>query len=188
MAQPLVLSSSRAVPVDIVTAFQHTLPAPLPSIFRRWYGPIAPVKSTSDTEPPNPAAQNPEAPNPEAPNPETWGHIGQTRTITQVGGGTMREELVDVDAPYSFSYQLTDITGPLSALISHIGGRWSFKSVGTGTEITWQWRLHPRSKAASYAFPMVARFWHGYARQALEELSAVLLADPGYGEPVPHDD
>lgn len=173
MAQPLVLSSSRAVPVDIVTAFQHTLPAPLPSIFRRWYGPIAPVKSTSNTEPPNT---------------EPWGHIGQTRTITQVGGGTMREELVDVDAPYSFSYQLTDITGPLSALISHIGGRWSFKSVGTGTEITWQWRLHPRSKAASYAFPMVARFWQGYARQALEELSAVLLADPGYGEPIPHDD
>ena len=168
MAQPLVLSSSRAVPVDVVTAFQHTLPAPLPSIFRRWYGPIAPVKSTSNTE--------------------TWGHIGQIRTITQVGGGTMREELVDVDAPYSFAYQLTDITGPLSALISHIGGRWSFKSVGTGTEITWQWRLHPRSKAAAYAFPMVARFWHGYARQALEELSAVLLADPGYGEPVPHDD
>ncbi|QHN33636.1 SRPBCC family protein [Gordonia pseudamarae] len=167
MAQPLVLSSSRAVPVDIVTAFQHTLPAPLSSIFRRWYGPIAPVKSTSGDEP--------------------WGHIGQIRTITQTGGGTMREELVDVDAPYSFSYQLTVITGPLSVLISHIGGRWSFTSVGTGTEITWQWRLHPRSRVASYAFPVIARLWQGYARQALEELSTVLLADPGHGEPVPHD-
>jgi hypothetical protein len=129
---------------------------PLPTLFSRWYGPISPVKSVR--------GQTGE-----------WSGAGQTRTVVQVGGGSMREELTAVDAPNTFSYTLTDVTGPLAPLVEHIDGQWRFSPVGTGTEVTWQWTVHPKSAAAALAMPAFAALWRGFARQALEQLSAELL-------------
>jgi len=89
----------------------------------------------------------------------------------------MREQLTDIDAPHSFSYRLSDITGPLRPLVESVDGRWSFVPEGTGTLITWRWTLHPRGVGARVV-PLLARMWRSYARQALEELSDVLL-EPG---------
>lgn len=156
MPTPHVMTQSRAIPVDPASAFQRTLVTPLPGLFRRWYGPIAPVKAVLGQA-------------------GEWGTVGQTRTVTQVGGGSLREELTLVDAPRSFGYTLSGITGPLSPLVDHINGTWSFTPVGTGTEVTWRWEVYPKSSSAALAMPVFARLWRGYARQALEVLSDELL-------------
>jgi hypothetical protein len=90
----------------------------------------------------------------------------------------MRELLTEVDAPHSFGYHLSDITGPLRPLVDTIEGRWEFEEVGTGTNVTWRWTIHPKG-LGSYVMPLVTMMWRGYARQSLELLSDQLLAaDP----------
>ena len=155
MAQPLVVTESRAVPVGVEDAFR-TLPIPLESIFYRWYGPIPPIKKVRDQD-------------------GEWGTVGQTRTVVLVGGGSMREELTDVDPPNSFGYTLSDLKGPLAPLVSRVEGLWSFAPVGTGTQISWRWTIHPRSAITAPALPVFAKLWRGYARQTLEALSGRLV-------------
>ena len=156
MANPIVLTQSRAIPVAPEVAFARTLPMPLPTLFKRWFGPIPPIKAVRDQA-------------------GSWEHPGETRIIALVGGGTMRETLTEVDAPDSFSYTLTAITGPLAGLSSSVEGAWVFTPQGTGTRVTWRWTLHRKSALAAPALVVFARVWHGYARQSLESLSDYLL-------------
>lgn len=156
MARPTVVEQSRAIPVAPEVAFARTLPMPLPTLFKRWYGPIPPIKSVGDQA-------------------GSWEHPGETRTIALAGGGTMCETLTAVDIPNSFSYTLTGITGPLAGLISRVEGAWVFTPQGTGTRVTWRWTLHRKSALAAPALAVFARVWHGYARQSLESLSDYLL-------------
>jgi hypothetical protein len=137
-------------------AFRGMLAMALPTVFRRWYGPIPPVKHVYDQA-------------------GEWGTVGQTRTIALVGGGTTREELTALDPPNSFGYTLSNITGPLSSLISRVEGEWTFEPAGTGTKVTWRWTIHPRSGLSARALPVFGLLWRGYARQALEELSNQLV-------------
>jgi hypothetical protein len=157
MTQPLVVEQSRAIPVSVADAFAGTLPMPLPTLFRRWYGPIPPIKEVVDQR-------------------GAWDAAGQTRTVMLTGGGSMREALTRVDAPRSFGYALSNITGPMSPLVSGVDGEWLFNPVGTGTLVTWRWSIHPRSRLAAPALPAFGLLWRGYARQALEELSNNLVA------------
>ena len=147
---------SRAIPVDVRTAFQRTLPMPLPTIFRRWYGPIGPVKAVQGQT-------------------GDWGTVGQTRTVVQAGGTTIREELTRLEEPGAFGYTLSKVTGPLAPLVDHIDGEWLFKPVGTGTEVVWRWVVFPKSALGGLAMPVFARLWQGYARQSLEQLSGELV-------------
>jgi len=156
MPQPHVMACSRAIPVDVRTAFDRTLAVPLPTIFSRWYGPIGPVKTVRDQA-------------------GDWGTVGQTRTVVQSGGTALQEELTRVDAPHAFGYTLSNVTGPLAPLADHIDGEWSFTPVGTGTEVTWRWTVHPKTDLSGRALPVFARLWRGYARQSLERLSDELL-------------
>jgi hypothetical protein len=87
----------------------------------------------------------------------------------------MRDLLTEVDAPHSFSYLLSDISGPMRPLVDSIDGQWEFATRGTGTLITWRWTLHPKALGA-YVMPLITLMWRGYARQALELLSDQLLA------------
>ncbi|MET0757954.1 MAG: SRPBCC family protein [Mycobacterium sp.] len=156
MSQPLVVEQSRAIPADPEHAFRTLLPMPLTVLFRRWYGPIPPIKQVLDQA-------------------GEWGTVGQTRTVALVGGGSMREELTHVDPPRSFGYTLSDIKGPLAPLVGRVGGEWRFDPVGTGTKVTWRWTIHPRSALAAPALPVFGRLWRGYARQSLEELANQLV-------------
>lgn len=151
-----VMEQSRAIPVDVDTAFKGTLPMPLPSLFSRWYGPIAPIKTVRDQT-------------------GDWSTAGQTRTVVQVGGGTMREALTVVDPPRVFGYTLTDITGALAPLVDHIDGQWLFAPVPTGTLVTWQWSVQPRSAASALVMPAFAVLWRGFAKQSLERLCRELV-------------
>ncbi len=156
MPHPRVLKSARTIPVDVETAYRRTLPIDLPLVFNRWYGPIGPVKQVRDQD-------------------GEWGTVGQTRTVVQVGGGQLREELTRVDAPRAFGYRLTEIKGPLAPLVDHVEGEWRFSPAGTGTEVVWQWTVYPKSKVGAVAMPVFARLWGGFARQGLEQLSVELL-------------
>jgi Polyketide cyclase / dehydrase and lipid transport len=150
------MAQSRAIPVDLDSAFHGTLVISIPTLFRHWYGPIGPVKAVLDQE-------------------GEWGIAGQTRTVILAGGGSMREELTLVEAPNAFGYTLTDIAGPLALLLSRVEGRWSFAQAGTGTRVTWQWSVYPKSRIAGAAVPVLDRLWRGYAGKALEVLSDELV-------------
>jgi hypothetical protein len=152
----MVLEQSRAIPVAPEEAFARTLPMPLPTLFRQWYGPIPPIRAIRDQT-------------------GEWERAGQSRTIVLKGGGTMRETLTSVDAPKSFGYTITGITGPMAPLIDHVEGAWIFTPQGTGTRVTWRWTLHRKSALTAPALPVFARLWRGYARQSLESLSDHLV-------------
>jgi hypothetical protein len=156
MAQPLVVEQSRAIPVTQEAAFGGTVPLPLPTLFHRWYGPIPPIKAVNEQT-------------------GDWDAVGKTRTVVLTGGGSMREQLTSYDEPKSFGYILSDVKGPLAPLVDHVEGLWSFKPVGTGTEVTWQWKIHPRSALSAPLLPVFGKLWMGYARQSLEALSDLLV-------------
>ncbi|MGB0969815.1 MAG: SRPBCC family protein [Mycobacterium sp.] len=103
-----------------------------------------------------------------------WATVGQTRTVVP-SVGSMHEELVVVDAPNVFRYRLSRVTGPQAALIDHVEGEFLFTPIGTGTNVTWRWTVHPKSTAAALAMPAFAILWRGFARQGLEQLSDELL-------------
>jgi hypothetical protein len=156
MAQALVVEQSRTVPVTVADAFSGTVPMPLNELFCRWYGPIPPIKAVRDQT-------------------GIWDAVGQTRTILLQGGGSMAETLTSFDEPHSFGYTLSDITGPMAALISGVNGEWLFQPAGTGTKITWRWTLHRRSAATAPLLPAFGRLWKGYAGRSLEHLSDLLV-------------
>ncbi len=155
MPRPLAVEQSRVIPVPVDDAFGRTLPLALPTLFRRRYGPIPPIKEVR--------GQTGE-----------WNAVGQTRVVLLAGGGSMREELTSVDPPHSFGYTLTEITGPMAPLVGRVEGEWVFATAESGTTVTWRWTIHPRSALTAPLLPVLGRLWKGYARQALAELSKQL--------------
>jgi hypothetical protein len=155
MAVPVLMSYSQSFAPAPGEAFDKVLPMHLPELFSRRYGPIPPIRSVE-----GPVG--------------TWGQVGQSRTLRLKGGGSMREELTRVDRPGAFGYRITRVTGPMSPLCSYIDGIWSFDADRTGTRITWQWTVHPRSAVAAPVLPAFARLWRGYARQSFERLAEFL--------------
>ena len=156
MSSPLHVSCSRTYPVALDDAYARTLTWPLDELFDKRYGPIPPIVGTDqDGE---------------------WGTLGQARTIRTSDGGSMREQLVQVDPPNVFAYEITQVTGPMKSLASLIEGSWAFAEVGTGCRITWSWTIHPASAASSLILPVFGRLWKGYAGRALDHLEVLLLA------------
>ena len=149
------MEQSRVIPVEVDVAFHGTLPMPLSTLFGRWYGPIAPVRTVRDQT-------------------GDWSAAGQTRTVLQVGG-SMRETLTAVEPPHMFGYTLSQIQGALAPLVDHIDGQWLFTPAATGTEVTWRWSVHPRSAAARLVMPAFAKLWRGFAAQSLDRLCRELV-------------
>jgi Polyketide cyclase / dehydrase and lipid transport len=155
MPHSITVDESRVVAIAVEDAFRRTLPAPLPQLFGRRRGIFPPIEEVRDQT-------------------GGWDTAGQTRTVRLAGGASMREELTSVEQPRSFGYRLTSITGPMALLVDHVVGEWIFTPATGGTEITWRWDIHPKSPLTSWALPLFARMWKGYARQVLADLSAML--------------
>jgi len=155
VAHSLVVDQCVVTPVAVRDAFDRTLPIPLPTLFRRWYGPFPPIREVREQT-------------------GGWDAAGQTRVVHLAGGASMREELTSVDPPRSFGYRLSEVTGPMALLVDHILGEWIFTPASGGTAITWRWDIHPRSALTAWALPLLGTLWKGYARRALRQLSAVL--------------
>jgi Polyketide cyclase / dehydrase and lipid transport len=156
MTKPLVVEQSRAIRLAQDDVFRDMVPMPLPTLFRRWYGPIPPIKEVRGQT-------------------GDWDAVGQSRTVVLVGGGSMREELTQFDPPQSFGYTLSDIKGPLSPLVGRVDGEWIFAPLGSETNVIWRWTIHPRSALTAPLLPVFGMLWKGYARQSLEELSKQLV-------------
>jgi hypothetical protein len=150
------LEKSRTVPVTLDQAFDAVLTRPLPELFSRRYGVIAPIKAVENQV-------------------GEWGNAGQTRTIRLADGTTMQETLTVVDRPHRFAYAIGNITGLMKPLVAVAIGTWTFEPAGTGTRVTWTWDVTPTKGLGRAAMPLFARFWSGYARQALERLEQVLV-------------
>jgi hypothetical protein len=157
MAAPVVTAYSRIFGVTLEDAFDRILPAPLPVLFVNRYGPLPPIKEVQGQQ-------------------GAWGTLGQTRTIQLADGGTMHEELTRLERPSAFGYSITDVTGPMKALVSHVDGLWSFAAAGTGTRVTWEWTIIPKSALVSPIMPVFVRLWRGYAARAFDQIASFLSA------------
>jgi hypothetical protein len=157
MAKPLVMSCSRSYPVTVDEGFEAVIHTPLVGLFDRRYGPLPSIRAVEGQD-------------------GVWGTVGQTRTVRLTGGGSMHEELLTVEAPSRFTYVLSNVTGAMKPLASHIDGLWSFDPVGTGVRITWQWTLHPASALVGPVLPAFRRLWSGYARQTLARIEDLLVS------------
>lgn len=151
------VARSRTFPVAFEGAFTRTLATPLPELLNRGFGPIPPVTGVDQEEP--------------------WTEAGKVRTVRTSDGATTTERLITIDEPNSWTYELSDLTGPLRLLVSRVEGAWTFESVGTGCLITWSWILYPQSSFSAPVLPVFGRLWQGYARLALDRLEEILLAD-----------
>ena len=155
MTRSLAVEQSRVIPVGVDEAFTGTLPLPLTSVFRHWYGPIGPIKDVRDQT-------------------GEWDTAGQTRLVMLTPSGSFHEELTSLDRPHSFGYALTGITGPLGLLVGRADGEWRFAPSGSATTVTWRWNIHARSALTAPLLPALGLLWKGYARKSLETLSALL--------------
>lgn len=154
--RPLIVEQSQAIPVSVDAAFDRTLGVPLPELMSRWYGPIPPIRAVREQS-------------------GSWDTPGQSRVLMMTGGGSAREVLTTVERPRLFGYVLTEINGPLAALVGSVEGQWIFAPAGIGTSITWRWIIHPKSVCAVPLMPVFGRLWKGYARRALQKLSVLLV-------------
>ena len=149
------LAMSRTFPVGVEHAYDVVLHSPLTDIFSRRYAVIAPISKVTGQQ-------------------GAWGTaVGESRTITLADGGTMLETLTGIDAPRSFGYSMTSITGKMKPLVASAIGTWAFEPDGTGTRITWTWDVTP-APLGRIAMPVFGRLWSGYADRGFDQLGRLL--------------
>lgn len=151
----VTLSESTIVPVPVEEAFDRVLPHPLPEIFKHRRLAIPPITEVRGQE-------------------GEWGTVGQSRTIVTSDGGTLLETLTAVHRPSNFDYTIATVSGPMKLLVANAKGSWAFEPAADGTRITWTWVLTPTT-VGRLAMPVFGAMWHGYARQALGEIEAILV-------------
>jgi hypothetical protein len=152
------VSESRTVAVPLEATYDGTIEVPLPDIFGHRHLAIPPVVRVEGQD-------------------GAWGReIGQTRTIRTSDRGALHETLRELDRPHRFGYRIDRVRGPMRPLVRHLDGAWSFEPAGDGTTITWSWEITPTSPLTAPLVGLVGRMWHGYARQALISLEAILTA------------
>ncbi len=152
---PVAFTASQTFATSPAHTFATVLPTPLPALFDRRYAALPPIREVRDQT-------------------GAWSEVGETRRIVLSDGGTMREQLVAVDAPHSFGYELTGLTGPLALLARRVEGRWAFDAAGGGTRVTWSWQVHPRTPLALPAVLALRLMWRGYARLGLQRVGQLL--------------
>ena len=150
------LRHSRTFP--LADAYRPVLLLPLPELFGRRYGVIAPITEVREQ------------------TGGEWGsEVGQSRLIVQGDGTRLRETLTRVDEPHAFGYTITPVGGPIKALVGSAEGLWTFVPAGTGTRVTWTWEVQPANPAARLLMPVFGRMWDGFARQGFEQIEASLV-------------
>lgn len=140
--------ASIAAPVDRV--FRHIVPIDLTTIFTG-YGPLPAVVDTRDQS-------------------GGWDGSGQTRTVHLSDGSTAKEYLIAYDRPNSFSYIVSEFSGPLGYLAREARGHWSFSQHDgeAPTMVVWKYTFYARSWIAYSMLWLIAVFlWRGYMRKAL---------------------
>ena len=136
-------------------AFAGVLAAPLPELFTERSGPIPPVRECTGQD-------------------GAWGGVGQTRTVVLADGSSNLETLVSTERPGSYRYRLTDFTGPMKQLVRSVDGEFAFVAEGSGTRVTWSWKMHAANPVARVLLPGVGFFWRRYAAGMWPRYAALL--------------
>ena len=157
MANLVELSFSDTFAIPLADAYSGLIPIPLNELFNKRFGPIPPIRGVEGQD-------------------GDWGTVGQTRTIRMADGNSMREELTHADPPNAFGYTITEVTGPLKPLAARVEGMWTFEAAGTGTRITWRWRVQPASPLVRPLMPVFGWLWRGNARQGFRRIGELLAA------------
>lgn len=144
MTRPYLLSSSTVVQVSPESAWAGVLDAPLEQLFPHRAGLIPPVQECTGQE-------------------GAWDTVGKTRTVVLADGSSNRETLVEYSRPSTYRYRLSDFTGPMKALVAGVDGEFSFVAEGSGTRVTWSWKIRPTNPVARGLLPVVGYFWRRYA-------------------------
>jgi hypothetical protein len=129
--------------------FEHIAPIPLHQIFTG-YGPLPSVVKTTDQT-------------------GLWDSPGQTRIVHLSDGSTAKEKMISYDLPHSFSYTVSEFTGPMRFLTTHAYGIWEFETNDAGcTSVKWQYTFYPRSSLTSPILYLVTKtLWRGYMNTAI---------------------
>jgi hypothetical protein len=159
MARVYDVSESAVLPVTPEVAYDTVVEAPLEEVLGERSGPIPGIRECRGQGGP-------------------WGNLGQTRTVVLADGGTLLETLVLVQRPSGgsgdYRYQLTDVRGPMKALVRTVDGRFAFEPEGSGTRVTWSWAMHPTNPVTRLVLPVFAIFWRRAALKMFDKLGSRL--------------
>jgi Polyketide cyclase / dehydrase and lipid transport len=145
MVAPYLLSSSTVVQAPIEVAFDGIMNAPLEELFPKGAGIIPAVKECTGQVGP-------------------WATVGQTRKVVTADGNSNTETLVTYDRSGGlYQYRLSDLTGPLKALVAGVDGQFTYVAEGSGTRVTWSWTMHPTNAVTRALLPVMGVFWRQYA-------------------------
>ena len=154
MTAPYLLSSSTVVDSSPEAAYDTLVAAPLEELFTSRSGPIPPVARCDGQV-------------------GEWGTLGQSRTVVLADGSSNLETLVGADrAALDYRYRLSDFTGPFKALITGVDGQFTFVPEGTGTRVTWSWKMHPVNPVTGALLPVVGFFWRRWAAAMWQRFAA----------------
>ncbi|MCG9915230.1 MAG: SRPBCC family protein [Phenylobacterium sp.] len=134
----------------------------LGQVLARGSGPIPAVVRTSDQTGP-------------------WDVAGSARQVHLADGSVVTEEILASDPTHGaapsggqarFAYRVEGFSGPLATLTGEAFGEWAFEETAPGrTQITWRYTFVPRSALmAAPLSALIALFWRGYMRQAIENV------------------
>lgn len=110
----------------------------------------------------------------------SWDAAGRSRRVTMSDGSSHVEELVYVDPPRAFGFELRDAGGPLGWLTHGAHGHWRFDETGPDTSAV-HWRYVFRARE-SVPYPvgwlLLRVLWVSYMRAALHRALVLASAPP----------
>ncbi len=153
----LELSSSRVIALPREELFDRALALDLATFFAKGAGPIPAIDSTEDIV-------------------GSWAAVGDSRRIHLKDNTSSVETMTSLDRPTGWTYELSEIEGPLKLLVGKVEGRFGFTPAGTGTEVTWSWRLTPKVILTAPLLHVIGFFWKKFAATGLASLEREALA------------
>ncbi|HYG27254.1 MAG TPA: SRPBCC family protein [Caulobacteraceae bacterium] len=141
-----VSTTRRAVlPTGLESAFDFIVAEDVLPKILTGYGPLPAIVGTSEVTGP-------------------WDEPGSQRIIHMADGGTVREQVTQIERPRHFAYRVWDFSNPLvAALSSGARGEWWFEPHAGGTHVTWRYTFVARSRLAALPLRLiVALLWSGF--------------------------
>jgi hypothetical protein len=155
---------------EIIAEVRATARAPRAQVFERilaadtrrlftGYGPVAAVTSLDDQSGP-------------------WDTAGRTRRVTMSDGSAHVEELLYVDPPRAFGFELREAGGPLGWLTHGAHGHWRFDEAGPeSTKVHWRYVFRARQSVPyPVGWVLLRVLWASYMRAALRRALALASA------------
>jgi hypothetical protein len=96
---------------------------------------------------------------------------GARRTLHLSDGGSVVEEVVQVDTPRSHSYQLTGFQKLFGHLVRSARADWVFAPDPRGVRIRWTYTFYPLRGRGLLVSPIVLVLWAAYMRKVLPPIA-----------------